>query len=165
MSENERTGPERDGTKRPAGTGVNIDRASKVEHPPAFWRPAAPEQREGRIARQEQPVPPGDRLAHLGHIEHPVEMYVIMKPVPNSMPVPADADEWISAFGRVVTDGYLPGSDGKTSTAMIVDTDPQGIAAAPLGGRGLDLCGTCRTPVGEPAPGCANPFNHQEQQA
>ncbi|MFG2408782.1 hypothetical protein ACGFR8_31450 [Streptomyces brevispora] len=79
-------------------------------------------------------VPPGDRLAHLGHIEHPMELYTHMTPVSNTMPAPADADEWIAAFGRVVADGNLPGGDGRTGTAMIMDTDPQGTAATPLGG-------------------------------
>ncbi|MER6230974.1 hypothetical protein ACFUC2_04765 [[Kitasatospora] papulosa] len=163
MSENEQTGPECDGTKRPAGTGFNPGRASEQERPPASWRPAAPEQREGRVARQEQPVPPGDRLAHLGHIEHPAEPYVIMKQVSNSLPVPDDADEWIAAFGRVIAGGNLPGGDGKTSSRpMIVDTDPQGTVATPLGGPGIDLCRTCLTPVGEPSPECTNPFNHQD---
>ncbi|MGC4950943.1 hypothetical protein ACLQ2N_32725 [Streptomyces sp. DT224] len=110
-------------------------------------------------------VPPGDRLAHLGHIEHPTQMYAIMKPVPNTMPVPDDADEWVAAFGRVITGGHLPGGDGKTSMPMIVDTDPQGTAATPLGGPGLDLCRTCLTPVGEPSAECTNPFSHQEGQS
>lgn len=108
-------------------------------------------------------VPPADRLAQFGHIEKPVEMYTIMKPVPNTMPTPADADEWVAAFNRVTTGGHLSGGDGKSS--MIVDTDPQGTAAAPLCGPGIDLCRTCFTPVGELSPDCANPFNHQEQQA
>ncbi|MFI9052419.1 hypothetical protein [Streptomyces sp. NPDC053427] len=165
MSEDEQTGRD-DGTERPTGTGMNTDRASDWEHPPTSWRPAAPEQREGRVARQERPVPPGDRLAHRGHIEHPAQMYAIMKPVPNTMPPPADADEWIAAFGRVITGGHLPGGDGKTDIrTRIADTDPQGTAATPLGGPGIDLCRTCLTPVGEPSPECTNPFNHQEQQA
>ncbi|MBV1940860.1 hypothetical protein KUF83_30460 [Streptomyces sp. BV286] len=60
-------------------------------------------------------VPLDERFAHLGHIEIAAEMYVSMTPVPNTMPVPADADEWIAAFGRVA-------ADGKTR----VDLDPQG---------------------------------------
>ncbi|MFD9248421.1 hypothetical protein [Streptomyces bottropensis] len=112
-------------------------------------------------------VAPAEFVARLGRGEHPAQMYAIMKPVPNTMPVPDDADEWIAAFGRVITGGHLPGGDGKTSMTMVVDTDPQGTAATPLGGPGpgLDLCRTCRTPVGEPSPECTNPFNHQEQQA
>ncbi|WP_433860183.1 hypothetical protein [Streptomyces kronopolitis] len=166
MSENEHVGSEHDRAERPMGTGMNTGRASEWEHPPTSWRPATPEQRDGRVARQEQPVPPADRLAHLGHIEHPVEMYAVMKPVPNSLPEPADAEEWVAAFGRVMADGNLPGGDGKTSTRIkVTDLDPQGDAATPLGGLGLDLCRTCLTPVGEPSPECANPVNHQEQQA
>lgn len=110
-------------------------------------------------------VPPAEFVARLRRGEHPAEMYTIMRPVPNTMPVPDDADEWIAAFGRVLAPGNLPGGDGKTSTTMLLDTDPQGTAATPLGGPGLDLCRTCLTPVGEPSAECTNPFNHQEQQA
>ncbi|PRH81084.1 hypothetical protein C6N75_00630 [Streptomyces solincola] len=110
-------------------------------------------------------VPPAEFVARLQRGEHPAEMDTIMKPVPNTMPVPDDADEWIAAFGRVITGGHLPGGDGKTSTTMFLDTDPQGTVATPLGGPGLDLCRTCLSPVGEPSPECTNPFNHQEQQA
>ncbi|MGW1764504.1 hypothetical protein ACWCQL_10545 [Streptomyces sp. NPDC002073] len=100
MSESEHSGHGHDRGDRPTGTGVNSDRASAWEHPPASWRPATPEQRDGRVARQEQPVPPGDRLAHLGHIEHPVEMYTVMKPVPNTVPLSAGTDEWIASFDQ-----------------------------------------------------------------
>ncbi|MEV0487255.1 hypothetical protein AB0I69_42485 [Streptomyces sp. NPDC050508] len=145
------------------GTGINPERASEWEHRPPSWRPAEPEQRNGRIARQARPVPPGDRLAHLGHIEHPTELYTIMKPVPNTLPAPPDAEEWIASFGQVVADGNLPGGDGKTSSrAMILDLDPQGAAATPLGGHGVDLCRTCLAPATKASPKCTNPFNHQE---
>ncbi|MGW7090065.1 hypothetical protein ACWGH2_42150 [Streptomyces sp. NPDC054871] len=173
MSENEQIGPERDGTKRPAGTGVNIGRAGEVEHPPASWRPAAPEQREGRVTRQEQPVPPGDRLAHLGHIEHPAEMYTFLQPVGNSLPVPDGIEEWAASF-VLDTQRIEPGGDGKTSTRVAVtDLDPQG-----SGGRwelrpeiqGMQCgeptaAGPCRAGIGEPAHGCPNPANHPQGQA
>lgn len=112
-------------------------------------------------------VSPAEFVARLGRGEHPAQVYAIMKLVPNTMPVPDDADEWIAAFSRRVrtAGNLLPGGDGKTSMAMIWDTDPQGTAATPLGGPGLDLCATCLTPVDEPSPECTNPFNHQEQQA
>ncbi|MGA5411599.1 hypothetical protein ACPCSC_30630 [Streptomyces lavendulocolor] len=121
---------------------------------------------DGRDEVGSRGVPPEEFVARLARGEHPAaEMYTIMTPVPNPMPVPDDAEEWIAAFGRVITGGHLPGGDGKTSMTMIVDTDPQGTAATPLGGPGLDLCRTCLTPVGEPSAECTNPFNHQEQQA
>ncbi|MFB6505655.1 hypothetical protein ACFC07_21810 [Streptomyces sp. NPDC056099] len=109
-------------------------------------------------------VPPTDRLAHLGHIEHPVEMYAIMKPVSNTMPAPADADEWIAAFGRVVADGNLPGGDGKTS----VDLDPQSSVsrwALRPEIKGMRCgepteWGPCRAGIGEPAANCPNTSNH-----
>lgn len=107
-------------------------------------------------------VPPADRLAHLGHIEKPVELYTIMSPVSNTMPTPDDADEWVAAFGSVIASGNLRGSDGKTSMTMLVDTDPQGALTTPMGGPGIDLCRACLTPVAEPSPECPNPFNHQE---
>ncbi|MFE5652056.1 hypothetical protein ACFQ8Q_23380 [Streptomyces cyaneofuscatus] len=34
-----------------------------------------------------------------------------MKPMPNPVPVPDGADEWVATFGRVVTGGHLPGGD------------------------------------------------------
>ncbi|MER7761511.1 hypothetical protein [Streptomyces sp. NPDC097619] len=144
--------------------GLNTGRASEWEHPPADRRPAEPEQREGRIARQDQPVIPG--MSRLCHVEHPQQMYTIMRPVPASLPVPEDADAWIGAFGRGRVTGILPGGDGKTSAAVSWGTDSQGnaVVLTPLGGPGLDLCGTCHTPVGEPSPGCTETSNHRERQ-
>ncbi|MBT2511661.1 hypothetical protein J7I98_38970 [Streptomyces sp. ISL-98] len=49
-------------------------------------------------------VPPQDRLAHLGHVERPAQMYAIMKTVSNTMPVPADADEWMQSFTRAAVE-------------------------------------------------------------
>ncbi|MGW0757137.1 hypothetical protein ACWD1Y_11715 [Streptomyces sp. NPDC002814] len=148
------------------------ERASRVDHPAPSWQPAGPEQREGRVARQEQPVPPGDRLAHLGHIEHPVEMYTVMKPVPNTMPMPDDADEWVAAFGRVIAGGNLPGGDGKTSSRpMIVDTDPPGSVyrwelrpeiKGMMCGEPTEF-GPCRVGIGDPAPNCPSISNHQAE--
>ncbi|MEV5194761.1 hypothetical protein AB0K86_19930 [Streptomyces clavifer] len=97
MSENEQTG--HDG----------------AEQPPTSGRPAAPEQRERAVVRQEQPVPPGDRLARIGHIEHHAEPYVIMQTIPNPLPAPDDAVEWAHSFAR--------GGADKKITA--VDVDPQ----------------------------------------
>ncbi|WP_404949037.1 hypothetical protein HFP70_35230 [Streptomyces sp. ARC14] len=48
---------------------------------------------------------PAEFVARLRRGEHPVQMYTVMKPVPNPVPVPDDADEWVAAFGRVVTGG------------------------------------------------------------
>ncbi|MFD0352919.1 hypothetical protein ACFVHW_04105 [Streptomyces sp. NPDC127110] len=111
-------------------------------------------------------VPPADRLAYLAHTEHPVQMYAIMKPVPNTMPVPDDADEWAAAFGPVITGGNLPGGNGKTSTrTTTADTDPPEPAATPPGGPGLDLCRTCFAPADKPSAQCTNPTNHQAEQA
>ncbi|MFE3547419.1 hypothetical protein ACFXN2_01980 [Streptomyces kronopolitis] len=65
---------------------------------------------------EERPVPPRDRVAHLGHIEHPAEMYAIMKPVPNRLLVPAEAGEVLKSFASV-TESLLGGS-GKTVTRL-----------------------------------------------
>ncbi|MFJ3140204.1 hypothetical protein ACIPK5_30460 [Streptomyces sp. NPDC086843] len=43
---------------------------------------------------------PAEFVERLGRGEHP--RYAIMKPVPNTMPIPDDADEWIETFGRVL---------------------------------------------------------------
>ncbi|MER6520246.1 hypothetical protein ABT246_25745 [Streptomyces sp. NPDC001553] len=97
---------EHDHEKQSEGFGMNTDRASGWEHPLATWRPTEPEQREGRITRQERPVPPGDRLAHLGRVEHPVQTYAVMKPVPNSLPEPADTEKWLKSFAAAAP--HLP---------------------------------------------------------
>ncbi|MGW7594447.1 hypothetical protein, partial [Streptomyces rubiginosohelvolus] len=108
-----------------------------------------------------------DRLAHLGHIEHPVETYTIMRLTPNTMPVPDDADEWVAAFGRVLAPGNLPGGDAKTSTIKIIGTDPQSTATHWAPDWPSVICGErtergcCTTPVGQPEPGCPNTLNHQ----
>ncbi|WP_329453199.1 hypothetical protein OG894_42125 (plasmid) [Streptomyces sp. NBC_01724] len=128
MSEDEQSGREHDG-RYWTGTGMNPERASRTEHPAPSWQTPEPEEREQRrIVRQDRPVPPGDRLAHLGHVEHPVQTYRIMKPVPNDRPVPADAEEWFASFGRVVVAENLPGGNGKTS--IVIGTDPQGDLSA-----------------------------------
>ncbi|MEV7317259.1 hypothetical protein AB0N56_30410 [Streptomyces microflavus] len=116
-----------------------------MEQPPASWRP----------------VPSSDGFARRGHIEHPVELYTITKPLPNTMATPDGADEWIEDFGLVLAPGNLPGGDGKTSSTLPVDTDPPGNADEWIGGPGLDLCRACIAPVNEFSPECAHPFNHQ----
>ncbi|MFD3815148.1 hypothetical protein ACFWRZ_08780 [Streptomyces rubiginosohelvolus] len=72
-----------------------------------------PEDRVSVPLTLDSPAIPSSSLAHL---ESPAEMYTIMRLVPNSMPVPDDMDEWIAAFGRVISDRHLPGGDEKTST-------------------------------------------------
>ncbi|MFN1193344.1 hypothetical protein ACK03K_34335 [[Kitasatospora] papulosa] len=53
-----------------------------------------------RDDEEERPVPPEDRLAHLAHMEHPVELYTILTLLPSDQPVPADAEEWAKSFLR-----------------------------------------------------------------
>ncbi|WP_330335609.1 hypothetical protein OHS33_38910 (plasmid) [Streptomyces sp. NBC_00536] len=143
MTENEHGQGEHDGGEQSRGRGMSADRASEWEHPLATWRPAEPEQRDGRIARQQQPVSPGDRLSHLGHVERPEQVYAIMKPVPNSLPEPADTEQWSASFAAAARhvpltidfdpqpsiNGWVTrGGTGKTSTA-----GTEGIAVEPTG--------------------------------
>ncbi|RSS94252.1 hypothetical protein EF903_06860 [Streptomyces sp. WAC05292] len=126
MSENEQSRREHDRGEQSRSTGMNTDRASEWEHPPATWRPAEPEQRNGRIARQEQPVLPEDRLGHLGHVEHPEQMYAVMKPVPNSLPEPADIEEWLKSFAADTL--HVPPT---------IDFDPQPSIIGPVARGGV----------------------------
>ncbi|MFB8025981.1 MULTISPECIES: hypothetical protein [unclassified Streptomyces] len=182
VSENEQTGHEHDDVELPTGTGGNTGRPGEWEHPPASRQPAAPEQREGRVARQEQPVPPGDRLAHLGHIEHPVEMWTDMKFMPGKTTAdPDDVNRWKETIFRATDPGTLAmaavehealritldsspevGGSGEARARFLLDTDPQGTVATPTGDPGLGLCRTCLTPVDQPSPECTSPFNHKE---
>lgn len=57
-------------------------------------------------------VPPCDRVAHLGRIEHPVEKCAIMEPVPNGPPMSADTEEWPKSFAPVTESP--PSGGGKT---------------------------------------------------
>jgi hypothetical protein len=43
-------------------------------------------------------VPPQDRLAQLGHVSQPAQMYAIMKPVSKPVSVPADTNERMRSF-------------------------------------------------------------------
>ncbi|MEU1221354.1 hypothetical protein [Streptomyces microflavus] len=109
MSENEASGREHD----------NDDRAE--DRDPLAWAAEVTAEGESpadrvRIATFDSPAIPSSRL---GHVESPVELYTIMKPLPNSRPwTPAD-EEWVQTFKLNVERG----GDEK-STAM-VGLDPQ----------------------------------------
>ncbi|KIF04737.1 hypothetical protein PL81_16985 [Streptomyces sp. RSD-27] len=175
MSENEPSQHEDNRAEPPEGTSVNPDRADAWEHPPATWRPAEPEQRDGRTTRQQGPVPPEDRLSHFGAVEHPAEMYAVMKPVPNSLPEPADTREWLKSFAAAAL-----------RVPLAIDLDPQPNIIGPLTRSGTGKTssvprwelrpeikgmrcgeptewGPCRAGIGEPAENCPNTSNHPSE--
>lgn len=130
MSENEQSGHDHGIEQRPERAAVNVGHASEWDQPPVPWRVAEP----------------GEGPTHRGHVEHPVQMYAIMKPVPNSLPEPADAEAWISSFARAaeqateviaerfgvpaenvsITLDPSPTRGGTDKTTARVDFDPQG---------------------------------------
>ncbi|WP_030372448.1 hypothetical protein [Streptomyces rimosus] len=88
MSESEQSGREHDSEKRAA------------DRDPLAWAAEVTAGGENptdgvRITSFDSPAIPSSRL---GRMESPVEMYTVMKPVPNPLPAPADAEEWLKSF-------------------------------------------------------------------
>jgi hypothetical protein len=117
MSDNERDAEQTDeihpvlgrmGTSADPAFGEALrERAENYPHDvEPVWKPRAHDMRRGDTTGS-GPVPPGDRLAHLGRIEHPTEMWPMLTtfaPKPNPR-ADEEFEPWVEQFIKGAQDG------------------------------------------------------------
>lgn len=82
------------------------ERAEHFAHTEPTWKPRA-------TPREETPVPPADRLAHLGRVEHPVETWPMLKMMPPAPNPRADLAAEFEPWAEQFIAGAQDGEDGR----------------------------------------------------